>query len=449
LAFALYLVVAATSYNDIGRGFYYVVGHLTAWHLALTILPISRTAPWILIFGISFERALKWHRWIARVAVVLSTVHGSQMFVLKGLATIGGTIPTTEGAGDLWGALAWLCIITIFVTAYEPIRRRAFEFFYYTHYLFILAIIFACLHSRTAWYLCAGGIVIWFIDRGIRFGRSRQRVKVVRAKVLRGSETVTNLELQIDGFRYGGGDYAFINVPSISLTQWHPFSISSAPNWEGDPFSFHIMDMGNNQWTSKLAAIAQDLNDGKRSIYVDGPYGSLSIAMEDYSHVILCCGGVGATPMMSLLGELFVRFSQGGLRHIENVHLVWACSNETPIRTWFPKLLGQINKVGKPVFHLHLYATGAKKPNKAEGGTELKERKAGDTEEGALTGEELTIATGSRPKYDALFKEVLESSKNTPAKVAVLACGPAPMVQAVQTEALRREFHLHKETFFF
>jgi len=70
-------------------------------------------------------------------------------------------------------------------------------------------------------------------------------------------------------------------------------------------------------------------------------------------------------------------------------------------------------------------------------------------EKGDSTSQPLTIETGKRPKYDALFGQVLASAGNKPEMVTVLACGPAPMVQAVQNEALKREFHLHKETFFF
>ena len=29
--------------------------------------------------------------------------------------------------------------------------------------------------------------------------------------------------------RYAAGQYVFLNVPSISSLQWHPFSITSAP----------------------------------------------------------------------------------------------------------------------------------------------------------------------------------------------------------------------------
>lgn len=43
--------------------------------------------------------------------------------------------------------------------------------------------------------------------------------------------------------------YAFLNSPYLAGPEWHPFTITSAPN--GDPYlSFHIKDAGD--WTHNL-----------------------------------------------------------------------------------------------------------------------------------------------------------------------------------------------------
>ena len=44
------------------------------------------------------------------------------------------------------------------------------------------------------------------------------------------------------------GQYTFVNVPSVASTEWHPFTITSAP---GDPYvSVHIRVVGD--WTEAL-----------------------------------------------------------------------------------------------------------------------------------------------------------------------------------------------------
>ena len=53
--------------------------------------------------------------------------------------------------------------------------------------------------------------------------------------------------------RYYGGQYVFINIPSISLFQWHPFSLSSAP-FEQDCM-LHVRVLGN--WTQALCVVRE------------------------------------------------------------------------------------------------------------------------------------------------------------------------------------------------
>lgn len=58
------------------------------------------------------------------------------------------------------------------------------------------------------------------------------------------------LELQMKkkGFRMEVGQYVFIQCPSVSRLEWHPFTLTSAP--EEDYFSAHIRIVGD--WTQEL-----------------------------------------------------------------------------------------------------------------------------------------------------------------------------------------------------
>ena len=50
-------------------------------------------------------------------------------------------------------------------------------------------------------------------------------------------------------FNFKAGDYIFLNIPSIAFFEWHPFTISSAPE-QPDYFSLHIRAVGH--WTNQL-----------------------------------------------------------------------------------------------------------------------------------------------------------------------------------------------------
>ncbi|NXR28416.1 NOX5 oxidase, partial [Cinclus mexicanus] len=68
---------------------------------------------------------------------------------------------------------------------------------------------------------------------------------------------VTHLVIQRPkSFRFQPGDYIYLNIPAIAAYEWHPFSISSAPE-QPDTLWLHIRARG--QWTTKLYEYFQQL----------------------------------------------------------------------------------------------------------------------------------------------------------------------------------------------
>ena len=50
-------------------------------------------------------------------------------------------------------------------------------------------------------------------------------------------------------FKHSPGDWVFVKIPHIAKYEWHPFTISSAPE-RLDAFTLHIRALGN--WTNQL-----------------------------------------------------------------------------------------------------------------------------------------------------------------------------------------------------
>jgi respiratory burst oxidase len=67
------------------------------------------------------------------------------------------------------------------------------------------------------------------------------------------------------------GQYYFVNFPALSLTEWHPFSVSSGPR--EDEIEVHIRGLGDH--TNRLVAFAEEKEKANQSTHVliDGPYG--------------------------------------------------------------------------------------------------------------------------------------------------------------------------------
>jgi NADPH oxidase 2 len=123
------------------------------------------------------------------------------------------------------------------------------------------------------------------------------------------------MELQIkkDHVTVRAGDYIFLNCPDVSYWQWHPFTLTSAP--EEDYISVHIRIVGN--FTGALAkacgcdfdskekggVVGTDtnppLNKTLPRVMVDGPFGSASEDFFKFEAVLLVGAGIGVTPFAS------------------------------------------------------------------------------------------------------------------------------------------------------
>uniref|UniRef100_A0A8D3DLG4 NADPH oxidase 1 n=1 Tax=Scophthalmus maximus TaxID=52904 RepID=A0A8D3DLG4_SCOMX len=237
----------------------------------------------------------------------------------------------------LTGVIITLALILIITSSMEVIRRSYFEVFWYTHHLFI--VFFAGLvfhgagrivrsqqttdppHNYTfckdriedwgripecpvpqfaggfpqTWMWVIGPMVLYLCERLLRFIRYMQRV-TYRKIVMRPSK-VLELQLVKSGFKMEVGQYVFLNCPAISQLEWHPFTMTSAP--EEDFFSVHIRSAGD--WTEKLINIVQQMG-------VDGPFGTASEDVFAYEVSMLVGAGIGVTPFASILKSIWYKF---------------------------------------------------------------------------------------------------------------------------------------------
>lgn len=98
-----------------------------------------------------------------------------------------------------------------------------------------------------------------------------------------------------DGFRFQPGQFAWItlNITPFSMRE-HPFSLSSSGE-HPERLEFGIKAVGD--FTSRI----RDYQPGTKA-YLDGPYGVFTTdRYEDAAGFVLIAGGIGITPMMSML----------------------------------------------------------------------------------------------------------------------------------------------------
>jgi len=99
-------------------------------------------------------------------------------------------------------------------------------------------------------------------------------------------------------FAFEAGQFAWLNSSASAYNlEQHPFSIAVEENNQSQ-LSFIIRELGDYTRTLNTLSPGQ-------TVYVDGPYGSMSLAHSKYaSGITLIAGGVGIAPMLSLLRQL-------------------------------------------------------------------------------------------------------------------------------------------------
>ena len=98
-----------------------------------------------------------------------------------------------------------------------------------------------------------------------------------------------------DGFHFQPGQFAWLtlNIKPFSMRE-HPFSMASSGD-RAEHLKFGIKAVGD--FTSKI----KDVKPGTKA-YLDGPYGVFTTERySDAAGFVLIAGGVGITPMMSML----------------------------------------------------------------------------------------------------------------------------------------------------
>ncbi|KAJ7621000.1 FAD-binding domain-containing protein [Roridomyces roridus] len=160
------------------------------------------------------------------------------------------------------GWLMWICLGVMVWFAAKKRRTGPtgnFERFWYTHHLFIPFFILWQLHGMFCmikpdrppfcgfntigvfWRYWIVGGVIWITERILREVRSRHFTYI--SKVIQHPSDVVELQIKKDKTKARAGQYIFLNCPEISYFQWHPFTLTSAP--EEDYLSVHIRVVGD------------------------------------------------------------------------------------------------------------------------------------------------------------------------------------------------------------
>ncbi|XP_078099558.1 NADPH oxidase 2 [Sander vitreus] len=402
------------------------------------------------------------------------------------------TIVMFTTIAGLTGVVITLALILIITSSMEVIRRSYFEVFWYTHHLFVIFFIGLVFHGfgrivrgQTAaslktnrpdvcadqfedwgnngsecavpefagnppmtWKWVVGPMILYVCERLVRLYRSHQ--KVVITKVVMHPSKTLELQMKRKGFHMEVGQYVFIQCPSVSRLEWHPFTLTSAP--EEDYFSAHIRIVGD--WTQALyEACGGDKTEPQEAwklpkLAIDGPFGTASEDVFRYEVVMLVGAGIGVTPFASILKSVWYKRIQNNQDvFTKKIYFYWLCP-ETQAFEWFADLLqsleGQMAEKGVTDFlSYNIYLTRWKDTEAAHF------RVHHEAVNDPITGLKQKTLYG-KPNWDNEFTHI--ASKHPGTKVGVFLCGPPQLGKSLEKQSLSHtegdvKFIFNKENF--
>ncbi|KAG8381272.1 hypothetical protein BUALT_Bualt06G0105300 [Buddleja alternifolia] len=273
--------------------------------LAFLFFPITRGSSILRIIGLSSESAIKYHIWLGHTVLALFTSHGLCYVIFW-----ANTHQITEmlkwddvGISNVAGEIALFSGIAMWIMSSSLIRRKLFELFFYTHHLYIVFVMFFVLHVGFSYFcIILPGFYLFMIDRFLRFLQSRQRLRLISARVLpcRAMELNFAKDLRLS---YNPSSIVFINVKSISKLQWHPFTVTSNNNMDTDQLSIVVKSEGS--WSQKLyEKLSFPTPMDRLEVSVEGPYSPSSTSFLRHDMLVMVSGGSGITPFISIIREL-------------------------------------------------------------------------------------------------------------------------------------------------
>ena len=111
------------------------------------------------------------------------------------------------------------------------------------------------LHGSQFWQFTFVIMIFMFFEKYIQHSRVKVDVRIIEGKLV--GKDVLSLKMKLNNtkkkFRYKAGQYLFLCCPDINESEYHPFTITSAP--EDSYFSCHIRCRSDMDWTYQLRTL--------------------------------------------------------------------------------------------------------------------------------------------------------------------------------------------------
>lgn len=339
-----------------------------------------------------------------------------------------------------------LTVVMIVVWWLSSARKSNYERFVISHLLYSVFLVATLYHGSHFWMWLTPFFLVFSADALYRAFFKRKGVSITGMSAL--SDQVTRIHFKPEGpFPYYPGDYVKLRIPALAASEWHPFTLSAAP--QASYLDVHVRNNGN--WSGALNNMANKFSvSGQQEQAIeaelDGPYGAPTSSVYRSRVAVLIAGGIGVTPFASLLQSILLRKNKASSAGSNNqiIHFHWLNRTHSSY-SWFTDLLKQAEtQLGERRFRLNIHLTSMSRTLSnlvMQIAFDAFWKKKG---EDPITGLRARTNAG-RPSWDKVFREIAEEYPNE--CIDVYFCGPPGLGASVRKAARRHGLFYHEEKF--
>ncbi|KAL0490145.1 hypothetical protein AKO1_006680 [Acrasis kona] len=440
------------------RGF----GWMSNMNAAFLMLPVTRNSVWYKIYGISFERAIKYHKLLSEwnlITVFLHTVCFTWTYYqtdsLHWLFVWGWNI---NNYSILPGVIGGVLYLAGSIVSLNYFRRNFWNFFLISHIVLNCAATFlVILHAiwfQTVPFL---GVAfgLYFVDLILRafvgYGKTASLVGVEYISKC----DIVKLSIHKPGFTYEPGQYIYLWIDAVGMSEAKPFTIAChSKSDERSTVTIYIKDVKSDYkdsttlfdpWTHRLAVWAEKVQNGQASakncfVRMEGPYGSISHDYDRYDTVVLVAGGIGITAMYSLFISLLDKYRNDPTHSEKKVYLIWT-KRKRELWNLFPEILKYEDLDNRASIesglqcNIRLYVT------------------ENVEDEAAMVKSGVDVIRG-RPDFKSVLQNILDERISKSPFVSVCGCGANQMIADLEEACWDQsgsdaKIHFHREIFEF
>lgn len=317
------------------------LGHFASVLFALSFISAGKNLSFQMIIGMPFQRQVMFHKYIAFLGLSVSIAHG----IVLGHTKYNNSLTSS-------GMILTLIVCFMICGSFLYVRRNFYRVFYVLHIMSIPALIYYSFKHQAKATLF--GALFWGVDLLIRaflILRFYLYSKSTQVFLMPGGFLRVKVSPKHDRkFKFKAGQIVYVNIPAVSLWEWHPFAVCTT-SFDRD-LIVHFKVFGG--WTERVRKLCKtkgkekfikkqtlklpninrtndsaNCNDCKVKVLdtlvlINGPYGCPRVNVDSpkYKVFLLITGGIGVTNIHSIFNELVIQHIRG--RPFVKIKLVWA-----------------------------------------------------------------------------------------------------------------------------